>query len=302
MSTTKKTVAITSVYANPLHPGHIECFELSKQHADELYVIVNNDHQAKLKRGVESFQDEQFRVNVVRALKMVDGVFLSIDTDASVCASLDQLITELKARPDVGEIIFTKGGDRFAHEIPEREILASHGVRIVDGLGAKTHNSSAYVPKLANLADAAKVTAALDKLPDSVKEIDYLEVGVRPWGVYYVMEDKPQYKVKKIIVNPSGRLSLQSHKHRSEHWVVVSGVAHVEVRAPHHPSHIGHQLIEPNQGCYIPKGHIHRLSNPNSEPLVMIEVQCGEYTGEDDIERFEDDYDRVPATNTEATA
>jgi len=94
-------IAITSVYANPLHPGHIECFDMSKAIADELWVIVNNDAQAKLKRGTESFQDENFRLNVVGSLKAVDRVILSIDTDSTVCATLEQVLGEVKSRPEV---------------------------------------------------------------------------------------------------------------------------------------------------------------------------------------------------------
>jgi len=140
-------IAITSVYANPLHPGHIDCLELSKELADELWVIVNSDHQASLKRGVPSFQDEVYRMRVVGALKPVDRVVLSIDKDPSVVETLRMVIEELKGRDDVDEIIFTKGGDRFAYEIPERAVLDEHGVHIVDGLGAKTHHSSAYVDR-----------------------------------------------------------------------------------------------------------------------------------------------------------
>ncbi len=138
-------IAITSAYANPLHPGHVECFTLSKQLADELWVIINNDQQAKLKRGTASFQDETFRTAIVAALKLVDRVILSIDTDHSVCATLSSILTELKDRPDVTEIIFTKGGDRFAHEIPEAQVLAEFGVKIVDSLGKKLYHSSSYV-------------------------------------------------------------------------------------------------------------------------------------------------------------
>lgn len=118
----KKTIAITSMYANPIHPGHIECLNLSREHADELWVIVNNDLQAELKRGTKSFQDEKFRAEVVGALKAVDRVFISIDQDPSVCSSLETLIREAQARTDVGTVIFTKGGDRFASEIPEKKV------------------------------------------------------------------------------------------------------------------------------------------------------------------------------------
>ena len=98
------------MYANPVHPGHIECLELSKTEtgADELWVIVNNDIQAELKRGEKSFQNEQFRMKVVESLKPVDRAFLSIDQDASVCQSLDTLIREAKASGRFDDIIFTK--------------------------------------------------------------------------------------------------------------------------------------------------------------------------------------------------
>ncbi len=142
-------LAITSVYANPLHPGHIDSFELSKSvaGADELWVIVNNDRQAELKRGVSSFQDEVFRCRVVSALRPVDRVFLSIDEDRTVCASLRALIEEAQKSGKYDEIIFTKGGDRFAGEIPESVVCNEFSVKIVDGLGEKTYNSSDYAIK-----------------------------------------------------------------------------------------------------------------------------------------------------------
>lgn len=286
-------IAITSVYANPIHPGHIECFDLSKGIADEVWVIVNNDAQAKMKRGTESFQDEQFRMNVVSSLKSVDRVILSIDSDSSVCETLRQILTEIAARPEITEVVFTKGGDRFAHEIPEAAILAEHGVAIIDNLGAKTHSSSSYVNRVANQADTEKLTAELAKIPKEMQEEDYIEVGYRPWGVYYVLEDKPNFKVKKIIVKEGARLSLQSHEHRSEHWVVVEGEATLQIRQVEHPDNIGHQILYPNQSCYIPQGYVHRLANHGTSPLVLIEVQTGSYTGEDDIVRYQDDYART---------
>lgn len=145
-------LAITSVYANPIHPGHIDSFELSKSvaGANELWVIVNNDKQAELKRGVPSFQDETYRCRVVSALRSVDRVFLSIDTDRTVCVSLRALIEEAKSTGKYDEIIFTKWGDRFAGEIPESVVCNEFGVKIVDGLGEKTHNSSDYAIKKAD--------------------------------------------------------------------------------------------------------------------------------------------------------
>ena len=146
--------------------------------------------------------------------------------------------------------------------------------------------------KIANKEDKERLADQMKKIPESIREMEYIEIGYRPWGVYYVLEDKPQYKVKKIIVNPGQRLSLQSHTRRSEHWVVVSGTATVEIRSKDEKN-IGPKTIKANESCYVPKNYLHRLSNNHKEPLVIIEVQCGEYTGEDDITRYEDDYKRA---------
>jgi mannose-6-phosphate isomerase-like protein (cupin superfamily) len=282
------------MYANPIHPWHIECLELSRSEAwaDELWVIINNDHQAELKRGVKSFQEENFRVAVVEALKPVDRVFLSIDQDGSVCESLRMVIAEAKGTGRFSEIIFTKWGDRFASEIPEAVLLRSEWVRIVDGLGAKTYNSSDFLKKVQSREDEKELDKKISELPKELTDGHYLEVGNRPWGVYYVLEDSPLYKVKKIIVNPGQRLSLQSHTHRSEHWTVVSGIATIDIRDPEFADIEQLRVLRQNEWCHIPLGHLHRLANRHTEPLVIIEVQCGDYTGEDDITRYEDDFGR----------
>ncbi|HZS48513.1 MAG TPA: phosphomannose isomerase type II C-terminal cupin domain [Blastocatellia bacterium] len=111
------------------------------------------------------------------------------------------------------------------------------------------------------------------------------EFDQRPWGSYEVLEDLDGFKVKKIIVNPGHRLSLQSHKRRSEHWVITSGEALVTLND-------GQHRLAPNQYIHVPSGARHRVENPGSEPLVFIEVQCGDYLGEDDIVRYQDDYQR----------
>lgn len=143
-----KTIVINSGYFNPIHPGHIECMQLSRQLGDELWVIVNNDLQAEAKRGVKSFQDQDFRIAIVEALKHVDRVFLCIDRDSSVCQSLVNLAQV--ARDLHGEqvkIIYAKGGDRTIKEVPESSICRENNIIMVDGLGAKTHNSSDFIKK-----------------------------------------------------------------------------------------------------------------------------------------------------------
>lgn len=107
----------------------------------------------------------------------------------------------------------------------------------------------------------------------------------RPWGTYTVLGEGPRFKIKRIEVKPGGSLSLQMHHHRSEHWIVVSGMA----RVVNGEDEI---FVGTNQSTYIPAGHQHRLENPGVMDLVMIEVQSGEYLGEDDIVRFQDVYGR----------
>jgi mannose-1-phosphate guanylyltransferase/mannose-6-phosphate isomerase len=108
----------------------------------------------------------------------------------------------------------------------------------------------------------------------------------RPWGTYEVLEEGSGYKIKRIRVNPGEKLSLQLHHHRSEHWVVVSGTARVTKDGEV-------VLLRPNESTFIPMATTHRLENPGLVPLQIIEVQNGEYLGEDDIVRVEDEYGRL---------
>jgi mannose-6-phosphate isomerase-like protein (cupin superfamily) len=107
----------------------------------------------------------------------------------------------------------------------------------------------------------------------------------RPWGSYQSIDQGPRFQVKRIVVKQGGRLSLQLHHHRAEHWVVVRGTARVTV---------GDEVktVHENQSVYIPIGTRHRLENPGKIDLELIEVQTGSYLGEDDIIRIEDDYRR----------
>ncbi|NBK99009.1 MAG: mannose-1-phosphate guanylyltransferase/mannose-6-phosphate isomerase [Erysipelotrichia bacterium] len=108
----------------------------------------------------------------------------------------------------------------------------------------------------------------------------------RPWGTYTVLEENGKYKIKRIVVKPGKKLSLQKHFHRSEHWIVVSGTATVQVGEKE-------VLVRTNESTYIPMGEIHRLYNPGKMDLVLIEAQVGEYLGEDDITRIKDEYNRI---------
>lgn len=107
----------------------------------------------------------------------------------------------------------------------------------------------------------------------------------RPWGSWHILDEGPGFKVKRIVVEPQQRLSYQTHAHRAEHWVVVAGKATCVVE--------GETVIAGPGDCVdVPLGAAHRISNLDDETLVIIEVQRGDYTGEDDIVRLEDDYGR----------
>ena len=125
-----KKVAISG-YFDPIHVGHLEYIEMSKKLGDYLVVIVNNNKQCVLKKG-NPFMDEMDRMKIVKAIKWVDEVFLSVDQDGTVCKSLE------KIKPD----IFTNGGDRYIKECPEAVVCRKYGIELFDGMGDKIRSSS----------------------------------------------------------------------------------------------------------------------------------------------------------------
>lgn len=132
--------------------------------------------------------------------------------------------------------------------------------------------------------DIKVITAQLKKSGHRT-HLDHMTV-CRPWGAYTTLEEDLRFKIKRIVVKPQASLSLQMHHHRSEHWIVVSGTARVI-------NNDREFLLNTNESTYIPAGHSHRLENPGVIDLVLIEVQSGDYLGEDDIVRFEDIYGRA---------
>ena len=124
------SVAVSG-YFDPIHVGHLDYLELAKELGDKLIVIVNNNHQCKLKKG-KPFMDESDRMRILESLSVVDEVFLSIDSDRSVCKSLEEI------KPD----IFANGGDRATSEVPESVVCKKYNIKILDGLGDKIRSSS----------------------------------------------------------------------------------------------------------------------------------------------------------------
>lgn len=169
----------------------------------------------------------------------------------------------------------------------KNNLVLCHGRKIatvdVEDLIIVDTGDALLVSKKGSSQKVKHVVAELKKRHSEIHNIHL--TAHRPWGTYTVLEDTHGYKIKKIIVNPGKQLSLQKHFHRSEHWIVVSGTATVIV---------GDQtmIVRPNESTYIKMGEVHRLANDGKIPVVLIEAQVGEYTGEDDIVRISDEYNR----------
>ena len=136
-----------------------------------------------------------------------------------------------------------------------------------------------------NRAQDVKLAVSALKARDK-RQAEAFRRDHRPWGWFETLVLAERFQVKRIVVHPGASLSLQSHVHRSEHWIVVSGTARVTV-----DDHV--TLVTENQSIYVPLGAVHRMENPGKVPMVLIEVQTGVYLGEDDIIRYEDRYART---------
>jgi len=140
----KQKAIIVSGYFNPIHKGHLEYFNNAKTKADKLFVIVNNDHQRALK-GSREFQDENERMIIVSNIKAVDKAILSIDTNRTVCKTIESIAGEFGNEFDLG---FANGGDQNNDTIPEREVCDMMNVALIDGLGDKIQSSSWLLKKI----------------------------------------------------------------------------------------------------------------------------------------------------------
>jgi D-beta-D-heptose 7-phosphate kinase/D-beta-D-heptose 1-phosphate adenosyltransferase len=143
LNMSKKKGMIVSGYFNPIHKGHIEYFNNAKALADELFVIVNNDHQRALK-GSKEFQKEAERVFIVSNIKSVDHSILSIDEDRTVCKTIEKIALDFG---NDYELSFANGGDQNNNTIPERPICDQMGIALIDGLGDKIQSSSWLLKK-----------------------------------------------------------------------------------------------------------------------------------------------------------
>lgn len=178
-----------------------------------------------------------------------------------------------------GDVISERTQNTYVHA--SSRLVATLGV---ENLVVVETKDAVLVADRSSVQDVKIIVDELQKLGRS-EQVSHREV-YRPWGVFESIGAGPRYQVKRIIVNPGEKLSLQKHHHRAEHWVVVSGTAQVTNGDKTY-------LVTENQSTYIPVGQIHSLENPGVIPLELIEVQSGSYLGEDDIVRLRDVYGRA---------
>lgn len=180
-------------------------------------------------------------------------------------------------------------GNALAVDCENSLLLSSDDTMQVVGVGLD--NIAAVATRdavlVANLDDSQAVSEVVARLKaNGASQAESFQRNWRPWGHYETLSLGPRFQVKSIVVKSGGQLSLQSHFHRAEHWVVVEGTATVTIGKEEH-------LVSENQSVYIPLGEVHRLANNGKVPLQLIEVQTGAYLGEDDIVRYEDIYQRA---------
>jgi mannose-1-phosphate guanylyltransferase/mannose-6-phosphate isomerase len=179
----------------------------------------------------------------------------------------------------IGHAVIEAGSNNLVHS--ERRLTALLGV---DDLVVVTTPDAVLVAGKARAEGVKELVAGLKAAGRA--EAGEAQQIFRPWGNYERLDMAAGYQVKRITVKPGGVLSLQKHRHRAEHWVVVQGEAEVTIDG-------AVSSLKPNQSVYVPLGSVHRLANRGAAPVVLIEVQTGDYLGEDDIIRLEDSYNRI---------
>ena len=264
----KSSISLVTGGFDPLHKGHLEYINEAKTYSDYLVVGINSDQWLINKKDLFFLPWEE-RAAVVENLKSVDKVISFNDSDGTAIDAINECLKI------ADKVIFANGGDREKTNIPEYvEFKDNERVEFIYSTGGSNKlNSRSWL-----------IEDFIKKYLSNIGLGNILSIDA-PWGSHTAYIDEENYKVKQLFVDPGGVLSLQKHKHRSEHWVVGYGEASVELDGEEHTLKSG-EYIE------IPLQSIHRLSNKTQKPLVVVEVQCGEILEESDIIRLEDSYGR----------
>jgi D-beta-D-heptose 7-phosphate kinase/D-beta-D-heptose 1-phosphate adenosyltransferase len=250
------TIVLVTGGFDPLHSGHIAYFEAAKKLGDQLVVGINSDAWLVRKKG-RAFMPLKERVAIVKNLKNVDWVMDFNDEDDTANNAISKLI----ASTSIGsKIIFANGGDRTKENIPEMNEWPN--VDFVFGVGgeAKQNSSSWILEEWKN--------------PKTI----------RNWGWYRVLDDKPGYKVKELVIEPGKRLSMQRHQDRSEHWYILKGTCTINTISISSDVELRGHFNE-HSTVTISENEWHQGCNNTKDPCHILEVQYGKRCIEEDIER-----------------
>ena len=250
-------ISVVSGGFDPLHSGHIHYLQSAAEHGDVLVVLVNSDEWLTRKKG-RPFMPFVERSTIIERMDMVDKVFAVNDSDDSVTAGLEDV------RDEYGhdhEYVFCNGGDRGKDNIPEMDV---EGYEFEFAVGGDNKaNSSSWI----------------------LKEWQYPTVR-RVWGEFSDLFHDDVVRVKELIIEPGKGISYQRHFKRSEMWFVSKGMINVKHAFRHHTAFSIHTLKK-DELFHVRQGDWHQAYNPYDEPCHIIEIQYGEETNEDDIERLE---------------
>lgn len=253
MQNQSKIVLVTGGF-DPLHSGHIEYFKAAKQLGDKLIVGVNSDAWLIRKKG-RPFMPINERVSIIENLNMVDNCLLFNDDDNSSI----EAIKNVRQLFPTSKIIFANGGDRTATNIPEMSHLDKNlTYKFGVGGGDKKNSSSWILDEWKN-----------PKFP-------------RPWGWYRILDEKPGYKVKELVIEPGKSLSMQKHNYRSEHWYILKGKCDI---ASDYKGSIMTVTKSVNETYVIDRDVWHQGQNNYNDYCHILEVQYGDKCIEEDIER-----------------
>jgi cytidyltransferase-like protein len=251
---TKKVVIVSGGF-DPLHSGHIAYLESAARLGDKLVVALNSDNWLTRKKG-RPFMEFEERACIIERLDMVDSVWGFDDSDGSAKKALEQA---KKAYPDY-TIVFCNGGDRTEDNIPEMEV---EGIQFAFGVGGTTKsNSSSWI----------------------LKEWKY-PTERRVWGEFSDLFHDDAVKVKELVIEPGKGISYQRHFKRSEVWFVSKGECKIKY-SPSNPDNYTEFTLKTDESFTVRANEWHQVVNRSNEPCHIIEIQYGEETTEDDIERL----------------
>jgi cytidyltransferase-like protein len=250
-----KYVLVTGGF-DPLHSGHLAYFKAAKKLGDKLVVGLNSDEWLTEKKG-QPFMPFAERLAIISELECVDNVLSFDDSDGTACGAIFKLMATT-----AGEYVFANGGDRVDGNVPE---YATYGDKIEFAYGVggtdKINSSSWILEEYKN--------------PKTV----------RSWGWYRVLDNKPGYKVKELVIEPGKSLSMQRHRHRSENWYVLKGTCVIKTNYNNRDEEI---IVDTNRSYTINQNVWHKGINNTQEHCHILEVQFGEHCIEQDIERKEE--------------